>query len=65
MHKIGKLLFVSTASTRLNCSKQRVYSLIESGELQIIRLGPRGIRVAEDELERFIEKRKIKNNKAL
>jgi len=50
----GCLLFVHTVAERLNCSKQYVYNLIENGRLQIIRLGPRGIRVSEFELEEFI-----------
>lgn len=53
----GCLLFVHTVAKRLNCSKSYVYNLIENGTLQIIRLGPRGIRIAETVLEDFIKKR--------
>lgn len=56
----GCLLFVATVAKRLNCSKQYVYNLIECGKLQIIRLGPRGIRIAETVLEEFIKRKEKK-----
>ena len=55
MEKIGRLLFVSTVAQRLNCSKQYVYTLIETGKLKAIRLGPRGLRVSEDALFEFVK----------
>jgi excisionase family DNA binding protein len=53
--KIGRLLFVHTVAERLNCSKRYVYTLIETGRLEAIRLGPRGLRVSEAALGEFLE----------
>jgi len=55
MEKIGRLLFVSTVAQRLNCSKQYVYTLIETSKLKAIRLGPRGLRVSEDAFVAFVQ----------
>ena len=55
--KIGRLLFVSTVSKRLNCSKRYVYDLIKNEQLESIRLGPRGLRVTEDALNEFLKTR--------
>ena len=56
----GCLLYVATVAKRLSCSKQYIYNLIENGSLQVIRLGPRGIRISEAELEKFIKERESK-----
>ena len=59
MEKIGRLLFVSTVAKRLNCSKQYVYTLIETGRLKAIRLGPRGLRVSEDAFLEFVRRSEV------
>jgi len=59
--KIGRLLFVRTVAKRLNCSKQYVYTLIETGKLKSIRLGPRGLRVSEEALGEFLGKQQKDN----
>lgn len=51
---------VAEVARRLNCTRQHVYNLINAGELLAVRLGARmGIRVAESEVEKFL------NNKAI
>ena len=57
--KPKKYIQVQHVAERLDCSKKRVYELIKNGKLEAIRIGPRGIRVAIDELDRFIEQNRI------
>jgi len=52
-----KYLYVSTVAQRLQCSNQHVYGLINSGELEAVRIGKRAIRVTETSLNRFLDAR--------
>jgi excisionase family DNA binding protein len=46
---------VVEVARRLNCSRQHVYNLINSGELKAVRLGKRmGLRVAESDIFVFL-----------
>lgn len=47
-------LTISEIAEILNISKQMVYAIIRSGELTAIKLGPRSVRVARSEFERYL-----------
>ncbi len=57
--KPKKYLHVKNVATRLDCSSKKVYALIQDGELEAIRIGPRGIRVGVEELDKFIKKNRV------
>ncbi|MBL3582610.1 helix-turn-helix domain-containing protein [Oleidesulfovibrio alaskensis] len=51
---------VVEVARRLNCSRQHVYNLINSGELKAVRLGKRmGLRVAESEVAQLLDKSNV------
>ena len=52
--QMPSLLRVDRACQVLDISRARFYELVRSGELKTVRLGPRGVRVHADDLERFI-----------
>jgi len=43
-------------SDLLDCKKADVYFLIQQGELETIRIGPRALRVSQDSLKKFLKK---------
>ena len=51
------MLKLSQVAERLNCSLSNVYNLVTSGRLMVTPTGAggKGYRVAEDELQRFLE----------
>ncbi len=56
MKKLRKLYKVSEVAALFGISKATTYTLIKKEDLDIIRVGDRGIRAPEDELERLYEK---------
>jgi excisionase family DNA binding protein len=40
----------------LDCSKGFVYGLIKKGDLAVVRLGARGLRVKKDSLQEYLSK---------
>ena len=57
--KPKKYLPVKNVADRLNCSLKKVYMMIQDGELEAIRIGPRGIRLGVEELENFIKRNRV------
>jgi|GEM_PF-3289681 len=58
-----RLLRVSQAAERLNCSRRHVYYLIDDGKLPFLSIGEKkGYRIPEDALERFILRRREKSD---
>jgi len=51
-----RLLTVTAVAERLNVPILRVYKEIERGNLPAYRFGGRTLRVAEDELDRWVER---------
>lgn len=47
-------LTISEIAEILNISKQMVHAIIRSGELTAIKLGPRSVRIARSEFERYL-----------
>lgn len=62
MKKLRKLYKVSEFAEFFGISKGSAYELIKAENLDIIRVGDRGIRVPEDEIERLYEKLHQGNN---
>jgi excisionase family DNA binding protein len=52
-----RLLTVPQAAEALSVCERTVWRWIEAGEIEIYRLG-RAVRIAEDELVRFLERRR-------
>lgn len=52
---MGKLLRVYRVAELLDCSKRYIYALIESGKLDMVRLGPRGIRITSESLQIYLK----------
>lgn len=50
-----KLLTIKEVCSRLSISRSKLYELIRSDRMRTVRIGKRGIRIAESEIERFIE----------
>ena len=65
MDSIPKLLSIAEVATALGCSEANVYSLIDSGKLPFVPVGrKKGYRVASDDLQAFIESRKLQKQPA-
>ena len=45
---------------KLSCKERFIYNLIIDGELEAMKLGSRAVRISEQSVDRFIERRKIK-----
>jgi excisionase family DNA binding protein len=54
---LPRLLTVPQAAEALSVCERTIWRWIEAGELEIYRLG-RTVRIAEDELVRFLERRR-------
>lgn len=51
-------LTVAETADRLRLCKQTIYTLIESGKIPVIKLGPKSFRIDEFELQRYINAHK-------
>jgi len=56
--KMEKMFTVQEVAQRLRVSERTVRNWVERGELAVFRIGKRGYRIAENDLNVFIEKRK-------
>ena len=56
-NKVMKLLTIKEVCSRLSISRSMLYELIRSNKIRTIRIGKRGIRLPESEIERFIDER--------
>jgi excisionase family DNA binding protein len=54
-----KYLKIQVVAEILSCIDQHIYNLIVEGELEAIKVGARAMRVSEQSLLAFIERRKI------
>lgn len=55
--KDKKLLKVSEAAKLLSISRSKAYELVASGQLPVIHLGPRCVRVPMESLDRWLAER--------
>lgn len=49
----------SQVSAKLGLTKNQIYDLVITGELEAIRIGPRALRISEASLDQFIEKQRV------
>ena len=61
IHELPKLLTVARAAEILSIGESTVYQLIQTGELECVRMG-RSIRLDPEDLLRFISDRKDHGN---
>ena len=54
-----KYLTLHVVADLLSCTERHIYDLIAEGSLTAIKVGSRSVRVSEQSLKDFIEKRKI------
>jgi excisionase family DNA binding protein len=62
MPGLPQLMRVRTVADALDLEPKQVYELIREGELKAVRLGKRNLRVCQDSVEEFIEKRRIEED---
>ena len=54
-----KYLTLHVVADLLSCTERHIYDLIAEGSLMAIKVGSRSVRVSEQSLKDFIEKRKV------
>lgn len=55
---IGKYLSMQKVAAILDCTDRHIYNLIVDGELSAIKIGGRAVRISENSLIDFIERKK-------
>jgi len=53
--KTTDYLTIAETAEILHVSKQKVYAIVKTGELKVIKLGPRSNRIAKSSLEEYIK----------
>ncbi|GEM_PF-4314105 len=56
--RLTECLRVDRVAQVLDVSKKRIYQLVQEGRLEVIRLGPRQMRILKGSLEAYIERLK-------
>ena len=56
---ISRHLQIKKVAHLLDCSKEHIYHLIRTGQLDAIRVGPRALRISEKTISRFLVKQKV------
>jgi excisionase family DNA binding protein len=54
---MSRLWKIPEAAAELRIGKTRMYELIAAGELRAVKIGQRGVRVPDSELDRFVADR--------
>jgi len=54
-----KLLKVRDACELLACGRTRLHELVKAGRLRAVKIGARGVRIPDAEIERFIREQMI------
>ena len=57
MERMSRLLRIPEAAAELSIGRSRLYELIAAGELRAVKIGSRGVRVFDAELDRFVRER--------
>jgi excisionase family DNA binding protein len=50
----SRLLTVKQACNQLQISRTHLYGLCKAGTIQAMKIGPRGVRIPSEEIDRFI-----------
>lgn len=54
---MSRLLRIPEAAAELSIGRSRLYELIQAGELRAVKIGSRGVRIPDVELDRFVAER--------
>jgi len=54
---MSRLLRIPEAAAELSIGRSRLYELIAAGELRAVKIGSRGVRIPDAELDRFVTER--------
>ena len=54
---MSRLLKIPEAAAELSIGRSRLYELLAAGELRAVKIGERGVRVPDSEIDRFIRDR--------
>lgn len=54
---MSRLLRIPEAAAELSIGRSRLYELIAAGELRAVKIGSRGVRIPDAELDRFVRER--------
>lgn len=55
----SKLMQIRTVAAELACSREQVYLMIRRGLLEAVRLGPRGLRITRDSLDKYLTAHRV------
>lgn len=61
---MSRLLRIPEAAAELSIGRSRLYELIQAGELRAVKIGSRGVRIPDAELDRFVAERMSESRKA-
>lgn len=59
-----QLLKPDAVAVRLACTRKHVYALVALGALEAVKIGPRGLRITEASLARFVERNRVTHGAA-
>ena len=54
---MSRLLKIPEAAAELSIGRSRLYELLSAGDIKAVRIGSRGVRVPQSELDRFVTER--------
>lgn len=54
---MSRLLRIPDAAAELSIGRSRLYELLAAGDIKAVRIGARGVRVPQSELDRFVAER--------
>lgn len=57
------MLTVTQVAQQLSVSKMSIYRWVKGGKLTAYKLGKQAIRISEEDLDKFINRRKIKHRR--
>jgi excisionase family DNA binding protein len=60
----SRLLDVDEVAARVGVARRTVWGWISDGSLPVVKLGSRLVRIAERDLERFVEERRERRGRA-
>lgn len=55
--RMSRLLRIPEAAAELSIGRSRLYELIAAGEIAAVKIGSRGVRIPDTELDRFVAER--------
>ena len=56
---MSRLMQIRTVAAELDCSREQIYLMIRRGQLEAVRLGPRGLRITRDSLDKYLADHRV------